>query len=104
MSDQFKVFLERSNFGQRIDVRFGCLTDSGQNYAKPLVFLKRDEGVLVPPTVSLDITSAQELMDGLWQCGIRPTEGTGSAGSLRATERHLEDMRSLVFKTAPKKG
>jgi hypothetical protein len=36
-------------------------------------------------------------MDQLWQCGLRPSEGTGSAGSLAATQRHLEDMRALVF-------
>ena len=32
------------------------------------------------------------------QCGIRPSEGSGSAGSLAATERHLHDMRALVFR------
>ncbi len=36
-------------------------------------------------------------MDDLWAAGLRPTEGTGSAGALRAVERHLEDMRRLVF-------
>ena len=41
--------------------------------------------------------SAQELMDGLWRCGLRPTEGAGSAGSLAATERHLADLQRLVF-------
>jgi len=36
-------------------------------------------------------------MDELWQCGLRPSEGSGSAGSLAATERHLADMRKLAF-------
>lgn len=40
---------------------------------------------------------AQMLIDELWQCGIRPTEGTGSAGAMAATKSHLEDMRRLVF-------
>lgn len=40
----------------------------------------------------------QQLMDEIWAAGIRPTEGSGSAGSLAATERHLADMRALVFK------
>lgn len=39
----------------------------------------------------------QTLMDDLWNCGIRPSEGTGSAGSLKATQYHLEDMRKLIF-------
>jgi len=59
---------------------------------------KAEEGVSLEPTFSLSLESAQLLMDDLWNSGLRPTEGTGSAGSLRATERHLEDMRTLVFK------
>jgi hypothetical protein len=33
----------------------------------------------------------------LWNCGLRPTEGSGSAGSLAATQRHLDDMRTVAF-------
>ena len=50
------------------------------------------------PTIRLQDQDAQDLMDDLWQCGIRPTEGTGSAGSLAATEGHLQDMRKIVAK------
>ena len=42
----------------------------------------------------------QVLMDDLWNCGIRPSEGAGSAGSLKATQYHLEDMRKLIFEEA----
>jgi hypothetical protein len=54
----------------------------------------------VPPFLSIQSGEAQRLMDELWHCGIRPTEGHGSVGQLAATERHLEDMRTLVFKWA----
>ena len=37
-------------------------------------------------------------MGDLWNAGYRPTEGAGSAGSLRATEKHLNDMRKIVSK------
>ena len=37
------------------------------------------------------------LMDELWQCGFRPSEGSGSAGSLAATERHLRDMQAIAM-------
>lgn len=37
------------------------------------------------------------LIDDLWTAGLRPTEGAGSAGALAATQRHLQDMRALVF-------
>lgn len=60
---------------------------------------KVEEGATLPsPTFTMNETNTQMLMDELWRCGFRPSEGTGSAGSLAATERHLEDMRTLVFK------
>lgn len=64
--------------------------------AKPIEFEVRQQGELVEPFVRISVQTAQQLMDELWQCGLRPTEGTGSAGSLRATERHLDDMRKIV--------
>jgi len=54
------------------------------------------------PALVLDKTKAQQLMDDLWTCGLRPSEGTGSAGALAAVTRHLEDMRTLVFKGSKK--
>lgn len=51
----------------------------------------------VPPvTCSMEPEAAQDLMDQLWACGFRPSEGTGSAGALASTQSHLQDMRSMV--------
>ncbi len=61
-----------------------------------------DEGKSQEPFLKLSPTSAQELMDGLWDCGIRPSEGSGSAGALLATQKHLKDMQTLVFKLIDK--
>jgi len=57
----------------------------------------------VYPTFQLSNRNAQALMEQLWQCGIRPSEGKGSAGQLKAVEYHLEDMRKLVFNDQLKK-
>lgn len=65
--------------------------------AQPLMFKVIEPGTRVEPFATLNIQSAQRLMDELWQCGLRPTEGAGSAGAMAATQRHLEDMRKLVF-------
>ena len=54
-----------------------------------------------PPLVTLQDDEAQELMDELWRAGIRPSEGSGSAGQMAAVQAHLQDMRSLVFKPTP---
>ncbi len=54
-------------------------------------------GRLNPPFMSLPTEAAQALMDELWSVGLRPSEGTGSAGSLAATERHLTDMKTIAW-------
>lgn len=78
------------------------LIRQGRATAEPIVMKERAEGERCQPSLSLDHETAQTLMDDLWNCGLRPTEGSGSAGALSATQRHLEDMRTLVFKGAPK--
>jgi len=64
---------------------------------KPVVMEAQEPAVASDPTFRLDMEQAQTLMDDLWNCGLRPTEGAGSAGALAATQRHLDDMRRLVF-------
>jgi hypothetical protein len=49
------------------------------------------------PTFTLDLAEAQRLMDELWNCGCRPTQGKQSEGVTAAQGRHLEDMRALAF-------
>jgi len=48
------------------------------------------------PVMRISKTMAQVLMDDLWNTGIRPTEGMGSAGSFAAQEKHLNDMRKIA--------
>lgn len=77
-------------------------TTPRQSYgtAEPIVF-KRNEELFQPdpsPAVSLEPQAAQKLIDDLWDCGLRPSEGTGSAGQLAAVQKHLEDFRTIVFK------
>jgi hypothetical protein len=66
--------------------------------AKPVEFVETSGSESPEPTCTLTMEAAQQLMDQLWVCGLRPTEGTGSAGSLAATEKHLNDMRAIVSK------
>jgi hypothetical protein len=74
--------------------------DGSMSVARNIRLERMKEGeIFADPVMQLDMASAQSLMDELWHAGIRPSEGSGSAGSLAATERHLADMRALVFKT-----
>lgn len=66
--------------------------------ADPLTLRELKEGeYIADPTMRLENDEAQMLMDELWRCGLRPSEGSGSAGSLAATERHLKDMQKIAY-------
>lgn len=106
--ERLRVRAERGHFlTKEIHLRFFRWSrDHRQlHIMQPAIFtaLHPQEGEAVrefdAPALVMQVDEGQALMDELWQLGLRPSEGTGSAGSLAATQRHLEDMRALVFKT-----
>ena len=54
------------------------------------------DGMESEPTLNLEWEEAQILMDDLWNSGVRPTEGAGSAGAMLATQNHLKDIRLIA--------
>lgn len=66
--------------------------------AAPITMNLINDGEYISEALSISFKEAQILMDDLWQCGLRPSEGTGSAGQLAATQKHLSDMRLIAFK------
>lgn len=79
-------------------VRTGAKQDGSIQHGVRVEFVPTEPGLYYEPTMVIDLTAAQELMDDLWASGIRPTEGAGTAGSMRATENHLADMRKIAFR------
>ena len=57
---------------------------------------EEEKYIVVEPNAVLTLEQSQTLMDDLWNCGIRPSEGAGSAGAMRAVENHLKDMRKIA--------
>lgn len=51
-----------------------------------------------PAAMELTKEECQSLIDALWDAGIRPSAGQGSAGQLAAVQDHLNDTRSLLTK------
>jgi hypothetical protein len=103
MHSKVKFYARRSDpFGDGIDV-IGVIPSIGEapgallRPTQVIARTNRDTPYKPQPWVTLDRDSAQRLMDELWSVGLRPSEGTGSAGALAATERHLEDMRKLAM-------
>lgn len=95
-----KIKAARQVYDKRIDL---YIHDGRRTFAQ-LKFMEVPEGQFVEPSARIFEEDAQVLMDSLWDCGIRPTEGNGSAGAMRATEKHLEDMRKIAFKFIEKEG
>lgn len=69
-----------------------------------IVFKPAPPGTIIRPAFELDKGQCQELMDSLWNNGIRPSDGVASTGQIGAMQNqiesiqyHLEDMRRLVF-------
>lgn len=100
-----KIHARREIWNNAIAVYFGQRQPNGEFYAaKPPEFVKLEMGAFADPMLKLDQEAAQLLMDELWSAGLRPSEGTGSAGSLAATERHLKDMQAIALGLLRKEG
>lgn len=93
MSNNCRIHAQAAPWSRSIEL----LVKVGDSYGTNVTMETIPEDERLEPTISLKLDAAQELMDDLWRAGLRPSEGSGSAGSLRATEYHLEDMRRLVF-------
>ena len=68
--------------------------------ATNIVMEKRDPQAIAEPPLQINEKEAQELMSQLWNLGIRPTDellNSHAPNSLKAVEKHLEDMRSIAF-------
>jgi hypothetical protein len=96
MTGRLEIHAQRVLLHDGIELWVAQRLDGGRTaIAQPLVMVEVDVGIYAPPTMLLKHDTAQQFMDQLWLCGVRPTEGTGSAGALAATERHLADMRDI---------
>ena len=53
--------------------------------------------VATEPFLTIQRHEAQMLINDLWDCGLRPSEGSGSAGAMLAIQDHLKDMKTIAF-------
>ncbi len=76
---------------------FGKL-NNGDTKVATLQWETISENAEMKPLLTIRMDHAQVLMDDLWNAGVRPTEGVGSAGAMRAAEHHIADLRRVAFK------
>ena len=106
MAVKIEVKAERVWYRNRIDIAVILKRPDGRiDVGQPLTMqvIGNDE-VITEPTMSFNFDEAQLLMDELWRCDLRLSEGTASAGSLAATERHLKDMQTIAMGLLRKEG
>lgn len=100
-----RLFTRSANYGRGVEIRVVEINHDGDVIAeaKPLEFVAVDPSDLgqatpeAAPALMLRYDAAQSLFDELWQQGYRPARGDVSPGHIKATEKHLEDMRAIVF-------
>lgn len=92
-----EFYAQREHYDHVVSLRIAYTSGGGRLFAEAIPFAPVKEGDFVDPALRLKPEEAQRLMDELWACGVRPTEGAGSAGAMAATERHLADMRKIAF-------
>lgn len=72
-------------------------TENGiRTYASSICYISREVGTISSPLLQLTKKEAQNMLQALWDAGIRPQQES-SLGQLAAVNYHLEDMRKLVF-------
>lgn len=104
MNEHLKLKAQRQPWSRRIGFVF-FTKESNQVYnSTNIEFVKSQEAIEIEPTFFMNPEDVQELIDELWTIGFRPSEGTGSAGALAATQNHLEDMRKIAFDLLEKYG
>ncbi len=55
-----------------------------------------DIGMVIEPTISLGREEIQELMDDMWQAGLRPSSTSSATDLVEAKDQHIGDLREFM--------
>ena len=68
---------------------------------QPITLQRHEKGEIIPDTSLLQFSEeeAQQVMDAMWNAGVRPSRECGSVGEKAALEKHIESLeREEAFK------
>ena len=68
------------------------------SFAVDMTLQTKQDGERVEPLFFLTMEHAQQLMDDLWNSGIRPQASHFTDVAFDAQNKHLQDMRTIVSK------
>jgi hypothetical protein len=66
-------------------------------YAEPVMMVKAEEGAFNPPAFRIDTQAAKNLMDDLWNAGVRPSNLKHSKEIIDSLNSHIDDFRKIIF-------
>ena len=104
---RIQIRAQLQNYGRDLALAILDVGEFGEKSVKPadLVFSPLSETAYCPPTMVVSYVEAQNFIDSLWDCGLRPSGNrvpspvvtSSDALETKALRAHLEDMRSLAF-------
>lgn len=72
-------------------------SDSRRSFADNILMKEIPDGVMPEHCMSIDKQAAQQLMDELYRCGLRPTQAKKDDEALAAKNEHIGDLRHISF-------
>ena len=96
--DILKIYASKQICSDFVDLHILSGDKNNRSIVTNIEFGPLEMGAYTSPSMSLAYEEGQFLMDSLWSCGLRPSEGSGSAGAMAAAQNHLADMRAIVSK------
>lgn len=89
------------SFGDQIEIFYFSSIEDGKRQVPKLVETKIVEPEIgIQPVFTISKKQAQQFMDDLYRCGIRPTESIGTQGEKDAMKDHLKSMKEVYEKQA----
>src|SRR3954468_8115919 len=102
MRDDFKIRARRTEFFRDgVSIHIFRRADARHFEAVTKLEVETfDEGMIGPQSpLEISHDQAQQLIDALWDCGLRPSEGAGSAGAMKAAQDHLKDLQTALWRS-----
>ncbi len=89
--DLYKIYVHRRLPNGDVEVQYN---DIGKTFP-------RGSAIPIEPSFKLSREMLEEFADELSNMKFKPKEASYTQGKLESTEKHLEDMRNIVFKSNP---
>ncbi len=102
MIKNVEFYAEKAQYGRLVRIWIAqslrSLDSDVRQVVMPVQLVEHHSADMCEPCIEITEKDAQGLMDALWSIGLRPANGEGMDAQVSAIKRHLEDMRTLVFK------